>query len=197
MWNLEEQRLLKEASLGPAHYDRELLVELVEHFARGGSNYAVSEKGTPKVSKGSGRKIKNAVLDGKLLWLVDSKATPRVSGFDDPPGKLSDPLREQHRWRLVSVTEPVRGLGPPSIHDSDLVNWSHGRDDPRWPVSKGYVYRDEDGTLRFDLNVEATLEWKYIRQHIPQDPLWSSAEVAKETMAGETAARLELFEAVV
>ena len=41
------------------------------------------------------------------------------------------------------------------------------------------------------------MEWKYIRQHIPEDPLWSSAEVAKETTAGETAARLGLFDAVV
>ena len=149
------------------------------------------------MSKGSGRKIRNALLERKPLWMLDLDTTPSIGNSDVAPGRLSDPILEKHRESLVCVMDLVRGLRPPSIRDPDLVNWFHGGDDPIWPVSKGHVYRAEDGALRFDLTVESMLEWRYLRQHLPQDPMWCSAEVAKEMMVDDITARERLFGAVV
>ena len=47
MWNPSENDHLKKLSLDPARHTREKLIDLVQHFKKGGTLFSVTDKGEP------------------------------------------------------------------------------------------------------------------------------------------------------
>ena len=91
----------------------------------------------------------------------------------------------------------LRGIGQLSVHDNDLAVWYSRPADPQWPIAKGRVIRDANGSLAIRLDVEEKLEWRYLHQHLPDDQIWPAIVFWKQAIAHDLAARTDLLREVV
>jgi hypothetical protein len=117
---------------------------------------------------------------------------------DPVPDAGLNPQLLRDDWDLLSpVLLNLKELGPMADHDYDLAVWYSRPEEPSWPVPKGRVCRGPDGVLSVRLNGEEKLEWRYLQQHLGDDPVWDAREKWKGYMCQDIAARMGLLQAVV
>ncbi len=93
-WTLEEKNLLRSMRLDPLRTDRKKLIVLIAHFQKGGGTWSVSEGGTGPiiVSRGLARKVRDLVLDHKLVWLqVEETRLVDTSASNAPQLRILSP----------------------------------------------------------------------------------------------------------
>lgn len=91
----------------------------------------------------------------------------------------------------------LQGIEPFSLHNFDLATWYSRPEDPSWPIAKGRTYREPDGSLTVKLDAEDKLEWKYLQQHLPGDPVWAAIDIWEEAMAQALSGGLSLLETTI
>ena len=121
----------------------------------------------------------------------------KIRRGDTKPRDGDSQLLQRHRDDLMPVLIDLRGIEPLGIHNYDLAVWYSRPDDQCWPIAKGQVCRDLEGTLTVSLDSEDKLEWRYLQQHYTGDPVWAAGEVWKTAMAQDVEARLSLSDVVI
>ena len=105
----------------------------------------------------------------------------------------AEQLSPDHRPTLLAPLLELKAVQPLGMRDYDLAIW-HGRPkESCWPLVKGQVCRSPSGTLEVSLDIESRLEYRYLRQHLPHDQIWSALESFKRAMAVDIEARLVLL----
>ena len=118
------------------------------------------------------------------------------TGAPSAPQGLDRQEAAAHRGALLPTLLELQGIGPFPFHDYDLAIWHPQADVPCWPIPKGQVCRDSNGRLTVRLDAASKLEWTYLRQHLPNDPVWSAVRDSQEAMAADMTARLVLLQEV-
>jgi hypothetical protein len=135
---------------------------------------------------------------GRILERAGLRGVLRdVSPTDGDWSSINPQLKQKHRDDLMSVLLELYGIDVFPLHHEDLATWYARSDSPCWPMAQGQVCRESDGSLAVQLNAEEKLEWQYLKQHLPGDPVWDAVEACKQALAGDFAARLALLNAVV
>ncbi len=142
-----------------------------------------------------------ALVEARFPTTIDKSTVGRILNEETPrAGKGRDPRQEaglnRHWEKLVGALDVLKGIQASAANDSDLVTWWSRPHDASWPVSKGRVWREGNGRLRVQLEVENRVEWPLLRQHIPDDGLWHAVENAKEAMARDISARLRCLDSI-
>jgi hypothetical protein len=104
---------------------------------------------------------------------------------------------DKHRQDLMPALLDLYGLGVFPLQHEDLATWYSKPEIPCWPITKGQVYREADGSLTVRLDVERKREWLYLKQHLPEDPVWAGIEGWKQAMARDLAMRLSLLGVII
>ena len=104
---------------------------------------------------------------------------------------------KEHRHTLMVPLLDLRGVGQTDVHDYDLATWYSRPEDHWWPIPKGQAHRGFKGGVTVRLDAEEMLEWKYVAQHLPEDPVWAAAEGWKRAVAADLSARLRLLKAII
>lgn len=105
--------------------------------------------------------------------------------------------KEDHWSGLLDSLQGLRGVEPFPANDFDLAVWESRPTEPCWPISKGFMCRRNRGRFSVHLEVEKRTEFEQLRQHIPQDAIWSSLRAWKRDMAKDIGARLRLLQGVI
>lgn len=109
--------------------------------------------------------------------------------------KQEEEMKRHHQDLKPTLLE-LREIGPFPLLDYDLARW-HSRPDPCWPIAKAKVCRAGGGKLTIRLDAEGKQEWKYLNQHLTDDPVWAAIEGWEQAMAKDIEARLALLQAIV
>lgn len=102
----------------------------------------------------------------------------------------------EHRRTLLAPLLDLKEVQPMGMHDYDLAIWHSRSNLSSWPLAKGQVCRSPSRTLEVRLDIESRMEYRYLRQHLPDDLIWSALEAFRQMMAHDIAARLTLLEKV-
>ena len=104
---------------------------------------------------------------------------------------------ERHRELIMKPILELRGIGPLALRNYDLAVWWSRPKDPCWPVAKGQACRNDDGSMKVELDAANSRETSYLRQHLTGDPVWAALESCSDGLADDLTARLILLEEVV
>ena len=105
---------------------------------------------------------------------------------------------DKHRNDLLEVVVPeLSGINVFDARNSELAIWYVRPHEPTWRIAKGQLERQHDGNLVIRLDVEEKLEWKYMRQHLENDELWTAINTWKEAMRHDIGLRLALLRQIV
>jgi hypothetical protein len=160
--------------------------------------YAQAQKGFSKsesdqdIAKTTGWKSLQ-ITKIRSWWLEAFPITN--SGVPPPPGPPNLEI-QVHREKLLKVLDVLANVEPLPLHDRDLATWWSRPEVSDWPVSKGRVWRERDGSLRVELNAESKREWRYLRQHLAGSQPWQAVEECKKALAADMAARLTLMDCI-
>jgi hypothetical protein len=126
---------------------------------------------------------------GRILKGASLNATP-------PSPQMSSIDIREHWERLSPVILDLKGIGQFPDHVFDLGIWFSRPHVLNWPVPKGRMWREQDGSFRLRLDAEDSVEWKYLEQHLENTTLWEAIDEFHIAMALDTEARFKLLERI-
>ncbi len=130
-------------------------------------------------------------LTGIELSDTETKETgSRVNSFD-----FSDQIKKHHN-SLLAALDDFQGLSVFPPRGDELERWLSNIDEPRWPITQGYIYRDGGNKLTVKLFMDDQIEWEYLQQHLTGDLVWQAIDDWKSAMAEDVVARRELYEVI-
>ena len=179
-----EEFVVKTKQNAPGLTHQNIVDRVVEQF---GESNRIDQSSVPRILARAGLQQPSPDgATGNQSW--DRKGYYQGSGQE---------LDREHRQTLMAPLLTLKELQPLGIHDYDLAIWHSRPDESNWPVAKGRVWRTSGSKLEVRLDIEATLEYRYLRQHLPADPLWSSLEAWKKAMVEDLRGRFTLLKKVI
>lgn len=132
---------------------------------------------------------------GNKLNSNKPKWQQQVRSVTKSPNYIHDQIKKHHDT-LLAVMDEFQGLSVFPPRGDELEKWLSMLDEPRWPITQGYVCRDERNKLTVKLFMDDQIEWEYLQQHLTGDPVWQAIEDWKSAMAEDVMARRELYEEI-
>lgn len=103
---------------------------------------------------------------------------------------------QKHREMLMAPLLDLHEIGLLAFNNYDLAVW-YSRTDPCWPVTKGQVCRQPDGSLTVRLDAAEKPEWACLQQHLSDHTIWAAINAWKEAAAADLATRLALLKEII
>ena len=217
MWNTDEVGRLKQLRLDPVQNSPEKLMGLVRYFAGPhASVFGITEGNElPHVSKDLARKVRDLMRDRKLDWVLERDQKTAVGGSHDLV-QTQVMMRRVGGVFLLENTDPaldsrVDMLGHwqallPVVRELEAITPPEPVGDQAWfslmKREKGRIFGGTDASCRNDDMhriefFDGQIEWAYLKEHLPSDPLWGIITAWNASTARYLAARGHLFRALI